>query len=235
MNRIKILRMSQRKAERAVEVARLKARKLEEIDRLKALEMLQREALSDPKANKGAVIKKVKESSGSIATARRKQIPIESVFDNTIAAIKGRIEKQQQVERILQNKRTWLQRNEMQRNKIVSMEREIKEYLKNVKEHNMERLKKQRLNSYKELQQRIHNECRRLRQLGDVERGMLAKLNNTRLAERSHIRASVKVLDSIQAKQINKSCVEENRRVECLAAVKSARRNRCNRSSCANY
>ena len=221
--------MSQQKAERAVEVARLKAKKLEEIDKLKELEVLQREALLNPKSNKNVVMRKIRESASPIGTSRKEHVAIESVFDNTIAAIKVRIEKRQQTEKILHNKRTWLKRNEMQRNKILNMEYQIQQHLKEIKQFNMERVKKLKLNSYRKLQQQIQKECTKLKQLGNIEREMIAKLNNTRLIENSHIRASVKVLDAIQAKQVNKSYTE-NKDSKYIDQTVSACRNLSNKS-----
>eukprot|EP00826_Nyctotherus_ovalis_P028501 TRINITY_DN22512_c0_g1_i1.p1 TRINITY_DN22512_c0_g1~~TRINITY_DN22512_c0_g1_i1.p1 ORF type:complete len:236 (-),score=58.73 TRINITY_DN22512_c0_g1_i1:171-878(-) len=201
MNRIRILRNSQEKAERSVQVAHTKAMKLREIDRLKELELQQQHILTNPKCNKEMELKRIEERSSSLGVNKKKQITIESVFDNTISAIKLRIAKRQFTDKINNNKRTWLMENAVRRNKVVYMENAIREHLRKVRERNLESIKASQLNQYKDMQHKAMQAFGRLHKLELIEQSMIQKLHNTRSLENSHIRASVKVLDSIQSKQ----------------------------------
>lgn len=87
-NRIRVLKSLQEKAERSVEAARLKAQKLEQINKLKEFELLQNRLLVDNKEDKGRAMQNVVERIKNIGGYRPRQMPIESVFDNTIGAIK---------------------------------------------------------------------------------------------------------------------------------------------------
>ena len=201
MNRIKILKASQARAERAVEVAKLKTEKLKEIDQLKELEVIHKQNLLNSRGNKKNVINKIRKSAEAIGTYRKKQVPIDAVFDNTIAAIKGRIEREQHLESIFDYKQSSKKNNEMKRRRVAEMEDNIKEYLQKVKEKNMERMKINQYNDLRNMKIKVQKAYKKLDKLEEIERNLLSKLKNTKYVESSHIRASVKVLKSIESKQ----------------------------------
>ena len=111
MNRIKILKESQAKAERAVKIARVKAKKLEEIDKLKNLEIIQKNILSTKNSNKNEELEKIRKLANSFGVFKNSSISIEPVFDNTISAIKLRMERQRRINERQNDKKQWLAEN----------------------------------------------------------------------------------------------------------------------------
>lgn len=200
-NRIKVLQGLQQKAERSVEAARLKAQKLEEINKLKELELLQHSMLLDDKGDKERAMMSVVEKTKDIGRFCPRQAPIESVFDNTIGAIKMRIEKKRNLKKIIRNKTNQEIENLLMRDRVVAMERGIRDRLRREREASMEKLKASQAEHYKDMQRRLKHTVKQLRELEVVERNMLQKLHATRSVEHSHIQTSVVSLNSIQSKQ----------------------------------
>eukprot|EP00826_Nyctotherus_ovalis_P066284 TRINITY_DN9784_c0_g1_i1.p2 TRINITY_DN9784_c0_g1~~TRINITY_DN9784_c0_g1_i1.p2 ORF type:complete len:231 (-),score=73.58 TRINITY_DN9784_c0_g1_i1:126-818(-) len=198
---MKVLRSSQERAERAVEVAKLKARKLKEIDRLKELELAQEQIFLNSEFNKEAVMKRIREDAMKIRIYDKREVPIESVFDNTIAAIRRRIESQQNASHIIEFKRVWQVKNEQKRNQVIEIERKIKEHIRKYSQEKLIHMQQDKIQDRHNTQLRLSQAQRRLSQLEEAEKKMMQKLSNTRALEYIHIRTSAQMLKAIESKR----------------------------------
>lgn len=201
VNRIKVLKRLQEKADWSVQIAKIKAQKLEEINELKELELLQQDTLNVPGKVKERSLKKISERTKSIGIPNVKQLPVDSVYDNTIAAIKIRLEKQRYIDAIKQRKKNLELNNEAKRNKVVEMEQFIKQKLRKAREENMEKIKESQFSQYKSMQKKLNDENLKLSKLEEIEKSMIERLNNTKNMEDVQLKSSIRTLNSIQSKQ----------------------------------
>lgn len=200
-NRIKILRQSQVKADKSLELAHLKSQKLEEINRLKGIEMEQNHILNVPGLDKEREMKQILKKANSICTSSAKNLPINSIFDNTIDAIKLRIEKKQYLERITKDKKMEALEKEEKHNKVVSMEKYIRQYVEKTKEKNLNRIKFSKLEYQQDMKSKVDQAYEELKSLENIETKMIRKLTNTKSMENLHSIESLKSLESIKSKQ----------------------------------
>jgi len=191
----------QEKAERSVEAARLKAQKLEEINKLKEFELIQNHILLENKGDKGKAMQTILDKSRNIGGHCPKELPIESVFDKTIEAIKMRIERKKYLEVIIRNKMNDETKNLLMRDKVVVMEKAIKDNIRKEREKNMLKIKSSQVEYHRDMQRKVKHTIGELNELEQIEREMLQKLNLTRSMEHSHIQTSMLSLNSIQSKQ----------------------------------
>jgi len=198
---MKVLKSSQERAEHAVEVARLKAQKLKEIDKLKEIELLQEQIFLDTKVNKQIAMKRIRDDIMNIKRDNKKEVPIEAVFDNTIAAIKRRIESKQNASQIIDLKNAWKLKNEQRRNKILEIERQIKEHIKKFAQDKFAHMKLNKVKDEQSIQLKISQARKRLSQLEEAENKMIKKLSNTKALEFIHVKASAYLLNAIEAKK----------------------------------
>jgi len=194
-NRIKVLETSQKKAQRAVEVARLKARKLKQIEQLRELENTQQRILLQPNHNKQ--IQHIINRAKSIGGQSKERVAINSIYDNTINAIKVRMQKQQYVEKIMNDKKLWAIENEVRRNKVIAMEQAMKQRVIKAKFESTEKIKQVKMQYYQDLRKKVNKAKDQLRNLENIERKMIKEIHNTISMENAYIKSSLRVPELI--------------------------------------
>ncbi len=136
--------------------------------------------LARPRPKRELELKRILERAKSIGIKRREPVALEPVFDNAIKAMQLRLERQQNLQRIMEERRRASSVNDMRRNKVVEMEGMIQRRIKEMGEQRMARIRESQLNSYYEADKKLRQESRRLRLLEGVERSLIVKLGNTK-------------------------------------------------------
>lgn len=188
-NRIKVLESVQRRAQRAVQVARLKAKKLQEIEQLKELENTQQRVLLQSDHNREMQL--IAHKSKSIGSQERERVAINSIYDNTINAIKLRMQKQQHIEQIVNDKKLRAIENEVRRNRILAMERASRQRMQDARLESTAKIRRMRVQYYRDMRQRVGQAQGQLKDLESVERRMVTQIQNTVLRENAHIQLSL--------------------------------------------
>ena len=128
-------------------------------------------------------MKKILERARSIGIRRKEPVALDPKYNNAIDAIKLRIEKEQHLHKILEERRRACTNNEDKRNKVVEMEDMIRRKLREISENRMAKIKNNQFNDYRDAQLKLRHRHRKLRKLEEIEKSMMNKLSNTKSVE----------------------------------------------------
>ena len=208
---MKVLNASQKRAEWESEVAHVKSRKMKEISHLKQLELAQREVLAVQRSSRDDELDHILNRANAIGKYENPHLPVDSVYDNTISAMKARLEKKRNSDNILKEKEKQLRENFEKRNKVVAMERDIEYHVKMERRKALDKILLSKVQAKQSMQDRVNQAYEELMLLENQEKRMMQKLSNTKLSENLHLRNSVASLHDIQSRSFKSSHKERGR------------------------
>ena len=172
--------------------------------RLEKIERIEHENLLGKRKYKIKQIKDMLKRTRSIGRRNERNVHINSVYDNTINAIKTRIEEKRNLRYILKTNEEDIKRNIIKKQKILQIENSLGEHLRKIKQNYIEKIKLSRTEHYNDVKKRIDETHRLLSKMEVTERNLLNKLRNTQSIEDSNLKLSLRSLNSIESKGCNK-------------------------------
>ena len=145
-------------------------------------------------------MKEISDKAKMIGNYRKNSLPIESIYDNTIGAIKIRIERCIRIDEILRNKNKYKTENKLKRNNVVIMNQLIKNTIEKTREANFNRIKELQHDTYRNMNVELKKAQKKFHKLEGIESNMIINLVKTRNIENNQIKASILSLDSIKSK-----------------------------------